>query len=112
AAVRQQVAALELWRFVLASAMFAFFLLCFRALSWRRALKAFGYKLPCGAAARIWSASELARYLPGAIWQVVGRVYLCKPYGIPGSIASTSQILEICIFLFANVLLAARCLLW
>src|SRR5207249_8161426 len=35
-----------------------------------------------------------------------------KPYGIPGSIISTSQVLEICIFLMANVLVATACLLW
>src|SRR6185295_15735983 len=91
---------------------FASFLLFFRAMAWRRILKAFGYRLPYPAAARIWATSEMARYLPGAIWQVVGRVYLCKPYGIPGAIVSTSQILEVCIFLFANVLIAGACLLY
>src|SRR5205823_3029140 len=68
--VRQDIAILSPWRFVLAAAMFAVFLLCFRALAWRRVLKGFGYKLPYGAATRIWATSELARYLPGAIWQV------------------------------------------
>jgi len=110
--VREEIAGIALGRFLLASLMFAVFLLCFRALSWRRVLKGFGYKLPYGATARIWSTSELARYLPGAIWQVIGRVYLSKPYGVPGAIVSTSQVLEICIFLFANVLLAGTCLLW
>jgi hypothetical protein len=110
--VKEQMASFEVWRFFVASAMFASFLLVFRATSWRKALKGFGYKLPYAPAARIWSTSELARYLPGAIWQVVGRVYLCKPYGVPGAVVSTSQILELCIFLFANVLVAAACLLW
>ena len=110
--VKEQVAALSVLRFLGASAMFAIFLLVFRAMSWRKALKGFGYRLPHRAAARIWSVSELARYLPGAIWQVVGRVYLCKPYDIPKEIVVTSQILEVCIFLFANVLVAGACLLW
>jgi hypothetical protein len=110
--VRDQVAHLSMARLLIASVMFAVFLLCFRALSWRRVLKGFGYKLPYGAAARIASTSELARYIPGSVLQVYGRVVLCKPYGIPGSIVTTSQILEICIFLFANVLIAGLCLLW
>lgn len=92
--------------------MFAVFLFAFRALAWRRILKAFGHKLPTPAAVRIWSTSELARYLPGAIWQVVGRVWLVKPYGVSGSICSTTQVLELCIFLLANVMLAAATLLW
>src|SRR5205814_972799 len=41
-----------------------------------------------------------------------GRVYLIKPYGVNSVISSTSQILELCIFLFANVLIAGSCLLW
>ena len=37
---------------------------------------------------------------------------LCKPYGIPGPICSTSQILELAAFLMANVLVAVACLLF
>jgi hypothetical protein len=115
-AVRSQIGSVGAWsylgRFLGASVMFAVFLLCFRALAWRAVLKGFGHKLPHFVAARIWATSEMARYLPGAIWQVVGRVYLAKPYGVPGSIISTSQILEICIFLLANSLIAGGCLLW
>jgi hypothetical protein len=110
--VSEQIAAISWWRFAVASLMFATFLLCFRAMAWRRILKAFGYRLPYAPAARIWATSEMARYLPGAIWQVVGRVYLSKPYGVPATIVTTSQILEVCIFLFANVLIAGSCLLY
>jgi uncharacterized membrane protein YbhN (UPF0104 family) len=97
---------------LLASAMFAVFLFLFRAMSWRRILKGLGHELPIAVTTRIWSSSELARYLPGVIWQVVGRVYLVKPYGVSGTICSTSQILELTIFLLANVLLAVGCLTW
>jgi len=98
--------------FIIASAMFAAFLFLFRVVSWRRMLKGLGHKLPVAAATRIWSTSELARYLPGAIWQVVGRVYLVKPYGVSGSVCSTSQILELTVYLLANLLVAVGCLLW
>ena len=43
---------------------------------------------------------------------MVGRVYLVKPYGISGPVCSTTQVLELCVFLFANVLVASICLLW
>ncbi len=110
--VRERAKELSLVRFLIASFMFAFFLYYFRALQWRRILKAFGHKLPIGPSIRIWATSELARYLPGSIWQVVGRVYLIKPYGVSGSITSTTQVLELCIFLLANLILAIGCLLW
>lgn len=99
-------------RVLVASVMFSIFLFLFRAMSWRRILIAFGYRLPVAPATRIWSSSELARYLPGVIWQVVGRVYLVRPYGVGGTVCSASQVLELAIFLLANVLLAVGCLTW
>jgi len=110
--VKEQIHTLNWGRFALAAVMFAVFLLLFRAISWRRVLKGFGYKLPIWASVRIWSTSEMARYLPGAIWQVLGRVYLVRPYGVSSIISSTSQILELCMFLFANVLIGSSCMLW
>jgi hypothetical protein len=99
-------------RVLLASVMFSVFLFVFRAMSWRRILIAFGHRLPVAPTVRIWSTSELARYLPGVIWQVVGRVYLVRPYGVSGSVCSASQVLELAIFLLANILMAVTCLVW
>ena len=103
----------ERWdRVLLASLMFAAFLFVFRAMSWRRILIGFGHRLPVAPATRIWSTSELARYLPGMIWQVVGRMHLVRPYGVSGSVCSASQVFELAVFLLANVLLAVACLMW
>jgi hypothetical protein len=110
--VGERVKAIHWGYFFLAAAMFAAFLFAFRVMSWRTILAGFGYKLPLAPATRIWSTSELARYLPGAIWQVVGRVYLCKPYGVRGTVCSASQLLELVVFLLANILVALSCLLW
>lgn len=110
--VKDELARMSVWRFVVASVMFAVFLFLFRVMSWRRVLKGFGFTLPVAATTRIWTTSELARYLPGSIWQFAGRVYLIKPYGVSGTVCSTTQVLETCIFLLANLLVAATCLLW
>jgi glycosyltransferase 2 family protein len=110
--VHDRVMHTSLPRFLLASLMFASFLLVFRVVSWRKIIGAFGHSLPLAAAARIWSISELARYIPGVIWQVVGRAYLVRPYGISAAASSTSQVLELSIFLLANLLLALACLPW
>ena len=96
--------------FGIAACMFAAFLFFFRVLSWRLIVAGFGHRLPIAPATRIWSTSELARYLPGAIWQVIGRVYLVKPYGVNGTVCSISQLLELVAFLLANVLVAIACL--
>ena len=111
-AVREQILDTSPLRFIIATLMFAVFLFAFRAVSWWQILAGFGHRLPLRVATRIWSISELARYVPGAIWQVVGRVYLVKPYGVGGTVSSTSQILEVFTFLLANVLVATSCLLY
>ncbi len=108
--VRDRAGLISVPNFVVASVLFAVFLFVFRCLVWRRILKRFGYRIPVGPAARIWSSSELARYLPGVIWQVAGRVYLVKPYGVPGSVCAASQVLELVLFLLANILLGFGCL--
>jgi hypothetical protein len=108
--VQARLEELNVVEFFLAAAMFALFLFAFRAMAWRYIVVRLGHRLPVAAATRIWSTSELARYLPGAVFQVVGRVFLIKPYGVRGSVTSVSQILELTVFLLANILLAVACL--
>ena len=110
--VQRSINRLNIGNFLLSSAMFALFLFVFRALVWRHILRKLGNPIPVAAATRIWSTSELARYVPGAVFQMVGRIYLIKPYGVRGSVTSVSQILELAVFLLANVLIAVACLLY
>ena len=110
ATVRDRVGSIHVGTFLAASAMFAAFLFVFRALTWRRIVRGFGYELPLAPAVRVWSVSELARYVPGVIWQVAGRVYLVKPYGVPAAACAASQVLELILFLLANLLVALGCL--
>jgi uncharacterized membrane protein YbhN (UPF0104 family) len=109
--VKGRVGLISWPNFVIASFLFAIFLFVFRSLVWRRILKRLGHRLPLAPAVRIWSSSELARYIPGVIWQVAGRVYLVKPYGVSGSVCAASQVLELVIFLLANILLGFGCML-
>jgi hypothetical protein len=97
--------------FFAAAAMFALFLFVFRALQWRRILRGFGHTVPVAPAVRIWSTSELARYVPGVIWQVAGRAYLVAPYGVGKTVCAASQILELILFLLANILVGVGCLI-
>src|SRR5690606_8089309 len=91
--------------------MFTAFLFS-RTLIWRWILDGFGHRPPLNAAMRIWSHSELARYIPGSIWQVLGRAFMLKPYGVSGSVSSAAQMLELAMFLLGNLVMAVGCLLW
>lgn len=109
--VRDRILSVDWYLFVLAAGMFAVTSLVFRVPSWRWVLRGLGADLPPRPAMRIWSTSEMVRYVPGVIWQVLGRVYLARPYGMSASICSVSQVLEITLFVMANVLVALVSLL-
>ena len=109
--VRGRAGAVSWPTFFVAAAMFAVFLFVFRAMQWRRILKGFGHTVPVAPAVRIWSTSELARYVPGVILQVAGRAFLVAPYGVGKTICAASQILELIIFLLANILVGVGCLI-
>lgn len=109
--VKAQVASIDAWRFIVAVLLCAASLLL-RAVTWQKILGGLGKPLPAAPVVRIWSTGELARYLPGTIWQFVGRVVLLRPYGVDGAICATSQVLELSTFVLANVSIAAVTLLW
>jgi glycosyltransferase 2 family protein len=107
--VKGPIAQIDWWQFFVAALMFSCFLFVFRALAWRRIIGGFGHELPVSTATRIWSMSELVRYLPGGVWQFAGRVLLCKPYGISAPVCSASQLLELGVFMLANILVGLTC---
>jgi glycosyltransferase 2 family protein len=109
--VKGPIAQIDWWQFFVAALMFSAFLFVFRALAWRRIIAGFGHELPVSTSTRIWSMSELARYLPGGVWQFAGRVILCKPYGISAPVCSASQLLELGVFMLANILVGLTCIL-
>jgi glycosyltransferase 2 family protein len=109
--IRDTILSTNWLQFLAAAMMFSLFLFIFRALSWRRILAGLGHRLPVFAAGRIWSFSELARYVPGMIWQVLGRIYLTRPYGVGATTSSASQVLEVSLFVLANILVALTGLL-
>ena len=106
------VDALSPVRFAAAVAMLAGVLVLFRLPTWWVILRALGQTLPPAAALRIWMTSELARYLPGGVWQLVGRIWLVRPYQVPAALCSASQLLEIMLFVLANIAVAVVGLAW
>jgi uncharacterized membrane protein YbhN (UPF0104 family) len=61
-----------------------------------------------GEAFRVWSISNLARYVPGKIWQVSGLAWLARRSGIPaGRAVATSLVLQALTLVTGALLLAA-----
>lgn len=74
--------------------------------SWRLVLAALGGSLPFGAATRIWFVSNLARWIPGAFWQLGAMTEMTRRRGVPVTISTSAAILITIVNLFTGLAVA------
>lgn len=60
--------------------------------AWRFVLAGWRERLDYGVAARIWTVSNLARYVPGRIWQIAGMAAMARQAGVSPWAAAGSAI--------------------
>lgn len=61
---------------------------------WRWTLGYLGLRLPWQETTRIWALSQIARYLPGGVWDVAGRLVMTTRAGFSRPVVSASILLE------------------
>lgn len=80
-------------------------------LGWWYALQALGVRdVRIHEMRYVYLLTEIARYLPGALWNYSGRAWWCMQRGIPSPIAAGCQLLEL-LMLAMSALLASLCTL-
>ena len=52
-------------------------------LAWRAVLDDLGHRLPLAGGMRVWFLGNLAKYVPGSIWQAVAQAELGRDYRVP-----------------------------
>ena len=72
---------------------------------WRFILTSLGSNLPFKTSWRIWFLSNLGRYLPGKVWQIMGMVYLCEKENVPKVRTFTAIVLGLSLFSLSGLLL-------
>ena len=77
------------------------------ALAWLVVARAFGARLALRPALRIYSASNLGKYLPGKVLHAAARVYLCQQQGVPTSVASAGVAVDVLLHVAAALLIVA-----
>jgi glycosyltransferase 2 family protein len=94
------------WGWVLLSGLF--FLLAHAVLvqTWRSVLSSWDSRLPFWTAARIWSISNLGRYLPGKIWQIGAMGAMSRAIGVSPVAATGSAILGTLVNVLAGFVVA------
>jgi len=76
---------------------------------WTLVLAGTGEKLPYAAACKIWFASNLGKYLPGKVWQILGMVYLAEERGIPKLKSLSTAVVAQFFLVVSGLLLTAIC---
>jgi uncharacterized membrane protein YbhN (UPF0104 family) len=71
--------------------------------SWRRVLAELGGRLRVGDAALIWLGSNLARYLPGAFWQIGVMGAMAQRRGVPLSVSTAASLLVTLVSTFTGM---------
>lgn len=83
------------------SALFGSTWFFLRAWIWAQLVHEMHEKLPYWPAFRVFMISEVARYVPGKIWQYVTRIYLAQRYHIPPALTLTSALIELLLIMVA-----------
>lgn len=74
-------------------------------LAWRETLAGLGSRLPMTAAGRVFFLGQLAKYVPGSIWAIVGQMELAKVHGVRRERTATAGIVVLVISLAMGLLL-------
>lgn len=68
---------------------------------WWQLVREMHEHVPYWPAFRVFMISEVARYVPGKIWQYVSRIYLAEKYKIPPALTLTSALVELMMMMVA-----------
>jgi uncharacterized membrane protein YbhN (UPF0104 family) len=75
------------------------------ALGWNLILRVLGGRLNYKRALKIFFITDLAKYIPGKVWTMVGKVYMCKEEGVPVAVTSTSVVIQPLIQVISGLLI-------
>lgn len=94
-----------LWLVPATAVLLVFF--CLNALGWDLLLRFLGYRLGAGRAQVAWGQPLLARYVPGSVLFVLGRVLLSERAGVPRRLTLASIVYEQALQMTSAVIVSA-----
>ncbi|HET8622429.1 MAG TPA: lysylphosphatidylglycerol synthase domain-containing protein [Gemmatimonadales bacterium] len=81
--------------YLLASAVITWAMYAVLIASWRVMLESWGQRLDRISAARIWTVSNLGKYLPGKVWALAGMTVLAQRAGVaPWAAAASAVVMQ------------------
>ena len=61
--------------------------------TWRVILRGWQHEIPFLDAARIWTISNLGKYLPGKVWSITALAVMSREYGVSAAEGATASVL-------------------
>jgi hypothetical protein len=95
------------WGIVLASCVIVLLTYAVLIQTWRVVVAGWGQRLGYVDAARIWTVSNLGRYVPGKVWQLGAMAYMAEQRGVSGVVAAGSALVVTIVNLVAGFVVAA-----
>ncbi len=75
-----------------------------RPLGWNIILNRFGRPVPYLAVYGVYRQSELSRYVPGAVWQFLSRIYLIKRWHVSASACMAATVVDMVLATLAAII--------
>lgn len=94
------------WPILAAASALVIAAFVFMVVTWAASLRWWRASLPFLSALRIWSLSNLARFIPGAVWQFAGLAALAADEGISPLAATGAVLLQQIVLLSTGVVIA------
>lgn len=79
------------------------------AKSWQELMRALGSSISFAQSTWMIATTQIAKYMPGRIWYMLGRVYVGKKQKMPGETLAVSMILETCLLLITSSVIFLMC---
>ena len=74
-----------------------------RPIGWKLIIDRFGRPVPFAAIYRVYRSSEMSRYVPGAVWQFLSRIYLIKTWGVAATACLAATMVDLVLATLAAV---------
>ena len=94
------------WGYLIPSLLLLLFLFFYQTVIWRYLLVSLGEKISISEAYRIFNISNLGRYIPGKVWQILGIMYLADKKKLSKSRVGTTIVFAIVLLIFAGFIVA------
>ena len=81
------------WLALAASGVVVLTTYCVLIETWRVLLRGWQHEIPFLDAARIWTVSNLGKYLPGKVWSITALVVMTREYGVSAAEGTAASVL-------------------